>query len=565
VLALGWVAVTGLVARGQLRQATTEARQLRAQLAAGDLAAAQSSATALATHARRAHQLTTGPAWSIAAAVPGAGGPLKVVRGLTLSLDDLGQHVLPQLVGTSQRLDPASLRRPDGSVDLARIAQASSTLDAANERVRAAAAAVAGLPHSWLAPVDAARTDALAQLNSVAATVSSASVAAHVLPAMLGADRTQRYFVAFQNESEARGTGGLPGAFAILQAQRGKLSFLRFESDQAIGHHSADVDFGPAYQQLYAGAGTTTMYGNSNLSPHFPYAAQIWLSMWQQASGQRLDGAIAVDPSTLGYLLAVTGPATLPDGSELTGGNIVELAQSTVYAKFPAGVADNPQRRQYLLQVAKAASAKILDVHADTAALLRALGKAAGQRRVLVWSADPAIQARLAPSAISGTIPVTSAPYVGLSVVNDGGNKLDYYLDRTLVWTRTGCGAIRTVQVAVTLTNNAPASGLSSYVTGRSDRHAYPVKPGDNRLEVSYLATGGALLRSVNVDGRPGTAGIGTEHGHPVYTVDLELPRGTARTILLTLTEPPGTGTPVVLRQPLVRPLDVRIADASCH
>jgi len=82
---------------------------------------------------------------------------------------------------------------------------------------------------------------------------------------------------------------------------------------------------------------------------------------------------------------------------------------------------------------------------------------------------------------------------------------------------------------------------------------------------VSYLATGRALLRAVNVDGRPGTAGIGTEHGHPVYTVDLELPRRTARTILLTLTEPAGTGTPVVLRQPLVRPLDVRIADASCH
>ena len=27
--------------------------------------------------------------------------------------------------------------------------------------------------------------------------------------------------------------------------------------------------------------------------------------------------------------------------------------------------------------------------------------------------------------------PVDTAPYVGLSIVNDGGNKLDYYLDRS--------------------------------------------------------------------------------------------------------------------------------------
>jgi len=47
-----------------------------------------------------------------------------------------------------------------------------------------------------------------------------------------------------------------------------------------------------------------------------------------------------------------------------------------------------------------------------------------------------------------------------LSIVNDGGNKLDYYLERSLTWTRTGCGPTRATTVTVTLTNNAPATGL---------------------------------------------------------------------------------------------------------
>ena len=125
-------------------------------------------------------------------------------------------------------------------------------------------------------------------------------------------------------------------------------------------------------------------------------------------------------------------------------------------------------------------------------------------------------------------------------------------------------GATRDVSVAVTLTNNTPASGLSPYVTARSDPHAYPTKPGDNRLEVSYYATSGATMRSVTIDGKPATARTGAERGHPVYVVDLELPRGKARTVTLHLTEPAAKGTPQVLNQPLIHPLKVTLDDQPC-
>ena len=203
--------------------------------------------------------------------------------------------------------------------------------------------------------------------------------------------------------------------------------------------------------------------------------------------------------------------------------------------------ADNTGRRNYLLDVASAVGAKVVAPGLATAALLRAGAQAADEQRVLVWSRDPAVEARLANTSISGAVVTTDAPYVGLSIVNDGGNKLDYYLDRSLTWQRQGCGAQRSVTVTITLTNNAPASGLSAYVTHRGDAHDASVRPGDNRLEVSYLATAGALMNSVTVNGTAATASIGSEHGHPLYTVDLELPRGTSRTIVLHLTEPAGT------------------------
>jgi hypothetical protein len=566
LLAVLWLAVTAWMARGELNQARTQARTVAAKVAANDWAGARSTGKDLAAHAHRAHQLTSGPVWALAAALPSGGEPLKTVRGITAGVDRMGAEVLPQLITAGERLNPRTLRRPDGSFDLDRIAAVGPAVRSASATVSQTARAMSALPrHTWLSSVDAGSAEALGQITTTDQALKSADLAVRILPGMLGGDRPKRYFLTFQNEAEARGTGGLPGAFAIVEANQGKIRFARMESDTTLANIGSDVHFGPAFQRLYAGAGPTTIFGNSNLSPHFPYAAQIWASMWKRYSGEAVDGAIAVDPTALSYLLAVTGPAALPDKTEITAANAVELTQSSSYARFPSSSgASVAQRQAYLLGVAAAASKKILGSRGDPADLLQAAGKAAGERRILVWSADPAVQADLAKTPMAGVIPDTKAPFVGLSIVNGGGNKLDYYLKRSLTWQRSGCGRARATTVTIALTNDAPGTGLSDYVTGRSDAHAYRVKTGDARLGVSYFATQGTVMNSITVGGKPGRGRIGAERGHPVYALDVEVPRGTSRTIVLRLTEPAATGAPVVLRQPLVNPLEVTLKDAVC-
>ena len=564
VLCAAYLVVTALLARSRLDDARAAVSQLRSQLAAGNVAGARATAHELADKASSAHELTTGPIWSLAAGIPQGGEPLATIRGITANLDRLASHVVPQLVAVGDKITPSALRNPDGTIDLAPIAATAPALDHASAGITAAAHAIGALPaHTWLGSVDAARSQAIALLGKLGDTIGTADTAAHVVPPMLGADGPRTYLLVFQNDAEARGTGGLPGAFALVTASGGRLHFDSFHSDSEMGQARADVAFGAQYQQLFAGAGTTTLFGNANLSPHFPYAAQIWASMWHNKTGRRVDGVIALDPTALSYLLGVTGPERTRDGTLVDAADVVALTQSTVYAKYPAPD-QNEQRKAYLLDIARAVSGKLTTLPADPKALLRAAGKAAGERRILVWSADPDLEDRLAGTPVGGAIPRTAAPYVGLSIVNDGGNKLDYYLDRSLTWQRSGCGAQRQVSVTIALTNTAPASGLSPYVTGRSDRHDYPVKPGDNRLVVSYYATAGALMHAVKIDGRPATATVGEQLGHPVFVMDVEVPRGRTTTVTLALTEPAGTGSPIVLRQPLVRPLLVHLHDQSC-
>lgn len=559
-LAAGWLVLTGTMARAELEQVRAAAERARAQVAAGDLAAARISADQLAANASRAHALTSGPVWALAGRIPYAGEPVRSVRTIAAVADRVGADAVGRLLTASDQLDPGKIRRADGTVEVDRITAAVPALTQASATVEAALVDVEALPaKTWLPQVDAARAEIVTELGKVAGGLRTGETAARLLPPMLGQDGPKTYFLAFQNNAEARGTGGLPGAYAILRAEDGGLEFRRFGTDDEFVGVKADVDLGDDFGQAYGDA-PTDLFVNGNLSPHFPYAAQIWASMWQQKTGHAVDGVLAVDPKVLSYLLGVSGPAVLADGSSVTAANVVDLTQRLAYARFSDDVA---ARKRYLLAVAQASSAKVMADGVHPAKLVTALGKAAGERRLLVWSADPALQRHLAPTPLAGAVPETAAPYVGLSIYNEAGNKLDYYLDRSLTWTRRGCGPVRNVTVTVQLTNNAPAE-LSAYVTNRSDTRAKPTEPGDNRLMVNYLATPGALMRSVTVDGEPATAGSAAERGHPMFTVDVEIPRASTRTVVLHLTEPAAAGEPAVLRQPLVEPLAVQIDDEPC-
>ena len=184
-----------------------------------------------------------------------------------------------------------------------------------------------------------------------------------------------------------------------------------------------------------------------------------------------------------------------------------------------------------------------------------------------IWSAHRDEQRELESRPVGGSLPLKPEPYAGLVVNNAAGTKLDYYLDRTLDWRPGRCTAAgREVTVKAVLANSAPSQGLPTYVTDRLDKPPYATHEGDNRLLVSYYATAGADLIKATVDGRTALMSPGIERGHPVYTLDVEVPAGSSRTVMLHLLEPPADDAPTVLNQRLPRPLHATVHPSSgCH
>jgi hypothetical protein len=546
-----WLAVTAELARREAQASQQSLGELRTALARADLPAASSAAGSVARHARTAHRLTTGPAWWIGAQVPWLGPPIGTIRSCAEQSDQLGSAVLTPLVGLADTLASAGLLN-HGSVRLQPLIDAAPVLRRAELRLQASARQLDRLPAStWLKAADRSRDSLRSGIDTLQQQVGPASQAVDVLPDLLGRHGPKRYFVGLENEAESRGVGGIPGAFAIMTAEQGRLSFDRFESDTVLSKVRTELDLGSEYHQRYRAADPVNTYPNSTISPDFSDAGRIWAAMWHKHSGQRIDGALAIDPTAISYLLRVAGAATLPDGSTVDGAEVVSLTQQRLYRTHP----DTAARKAYLLDIARAISVRMLSVR-GSAGLVHAVGQAVAERRLLAWSAEPAVQQRLAAGSISGTLRAGDGYFAGFTTVNATGGKLDYYLTRAMSYSRNGCGAGSVSTSTFTLGNDAPA-GLPAYVTLRLDSPGYRTVPGDNKVLLSYYGTPGSRIDSVTVDGRPAVVMPSSERGLTVLTLPLELARGSRHSVTVTASEPARPDRTEILRQPAVNPVTV--------
>ena len=392
-----------------------------------------------------------------------------------------------------------------------------------------------------------------------------AADAATLLPPMLGADEPRRYFLGLQTNAEARATGGLVGAYGVLEADRGRLRVVelgpRTELDRDNRAKPA-VDLGAEYAAQYGD--DPGWWQNTNLSPHFPYAATLWQAMYERQTAVDLDGAIAVDPVAMAHLLEVVGDVRLRDGSTVSAADAARLTMRDVYARIPD---DDARRDAYLQQVAGAVVDALMSGRGDAADLARALGRSIGERRLFVHSAVEDEQAVLESSPIGGALASGPGPNVGVFVNNGSGSKLDYYLEQSVDYTLGACtgGDRRRSTITVGLRNGAPRSGLPAYVTTRLGDAADPALPDGTNLDlVSLHLPEGAEVTGARLDGAPLALTSHRERGHLVLGWRALLEPGARQVVVVELTEPRSVEPPGLQVQALARPATITVSDHGC-
>lgn len=558
---IGWLGYEGLQAKSNLEKAQDFATQAKDALLAGDTDRARIIAGDADRYAQDAQGSVDSVPWRVAGAVPFLGSPFDSTRQMTTIVSGLTEQVLLPAVDAGSAVSPDQLILDGARINLAALRDAAPVLETTSAAISNLDEQAQNVDSTWLGLIDDARVDLQDQVSELSGLLNNTSLAAQIAPAMLGTDGPRSYFVGFQTNAEARGTGGLMGGFAIIRAVDGAVAVDDLASNKELRTNYRPLDLGPEFARAYGHSRPTSDFRNSNVSSHFPYAAQIWQSIWQQESGERVDGAIATDPVALSYVLEVLGPVTLADGEKITADNVVELTEATAYSRF----GDNQTaRKQYLQEVAAAVVQKMTGSISHPARLLDALGRAASEGRIAVWSSNPTEQSVLADTQIGHTVPDDPAPYAGVVINNLGGNKLDYYLRREIQYEAETCaGDSRRSKVSIRLTNDLPSGNYTDYVASMYDNPTG--EPfGTNLIDLSLLSTQGAKMEKITVDGRPHFGFVAKELGHPLHSVQFAVPQGDTVEVVFEMTEPTVPGAARVPIQPLIDAPKVDVNVPEC-
>jgi hypothetical protein len=230
-------------------------------------------------------------------------------------------------------------------LDLEPLAAAQPKLTSAAQAVRQSSDRLNGINADALMPqISTPLIQAREQLSSLRTGLDAAADAASVLPAMMGEQSARRYLLLIQNNAESRATGGIPGALAVLNVDKGKLSLDSQTSATAMGAFNPVISVDPEQSSIFS-ARLGKFMQDVNLTPDFPTAAHTAQAMWKTETGEQLDGVLSIDPVALSYILDATGPVRLNDPhlqevsqgklpTELTSKNVVPTLLSDVYSKI---------------------------------------------------------------------------------------------------------------------------------------------------------------------------------------------------------------------------------------
>jgi hypothetical protein len=434
VSAAVWLGTTAQAISSHLEAASKLAPTLKNEILRRDAAAAARTAGELNRHTAQARQATNDPLWTLAGGLPWIGQNFQAVSTIAMSADDVAAQGVVPVVNVVRSLDWNELAPNDKAVDLAPLKAAEPKLSAAAYVVNQSSERLDNLDGEVLAPqIAAPLAAAREQLSLLQESLVAASDTAKVVPDMMGATQKRNYLLLIQNNAESRASGGIPGALAVLEVDKGRLALVSQTSATDLGTMSPVVPIDPEQQLIYS-ARVGKFMQDVNLTPDFPTSAKTALAMWEQKTGDRLDGVISIDPIALSYLLTATGPVELEPElqqligpglpTELTGGNVVKTLLSDVYLE----IADPKLQDVYFAGVAKELFSSLSTGKGDASKLLDGISRGADEGRIMVWSAHQQEQSVISKYAVGRTItgPSKSPAQFGV-YFNDGtGAKMDY-------------------------------------------------------------------------------------------------------------------------------------------
>ncbi|MDQ1395125.1 MAG: hypothetical protein QOG64_384 [Acidimicrobiaceae bacterium] len=459
--------------------------------------------------------------------------------------------------------NPNSLRMDHGTVPVDRLAQLEKPISDASVALNVAHTELNRVRSPWLiGPVATRLSDLLTKVTQAQRDAKTALNAAQELPPLLGINGPRHYFLAVQTPSELRGTGGVMGNYGEVGTDHGRITLDRtgrtIDLNNGGDPNNRHLDAPEDYLRRYSGYDPEAVWQNLNVSPDFPTVAKVIGSLYPQSGGRPLDGVIAIDPIGLAKILSVLGPIQVPSWpTPITGDNAAHVLLFDQYVTF----ADKSDRVDFLGSVTDAVWRKFTTETPSLTRMAQALGQAVNEKHVLLSSMHDDEQRAFQRLGVAGAMAPVQQDYLGVVTLNEGGNKIDWFLKRAMdyrVHLDPRTGEVNAT-LDVRLQNLAPATGLPDYVIG--DLSGPPRPVGTSALFLSLYTP--LSVTAATLDGGKLFIESDTELGRHVFSKDVLVPAGATVTMHFDLhgsVDPNRDYRVDVLRQPTITPDDLSLS-----
>jgi hypothetical protein len=390
----------------------------------------------------------------------------------------------------------------------------------------------------WLvSPLRAKLDGEVRKLRRAEHDANTALLATRAVPGLLGADGSRRYLVLFENPAESRASGGVIGDFAEVAAVDGKLSLVRVGSVGELdssGNPAGKHLIGPGdYLARYSQFEPEDYWENVPMSPDFPSVGAVAANLYPECGGTRVNGVISLDPVAMAGFLAATGPITAPQWPvQVDADNAVAILANEEFVHFSA---DNSLRIEFVQGLVTSLWHDLVTRKLPSfPTLANDLLPALRGGHLLLYSETPQAERFFEAVHVAGSMPPVHGDFLGVVTQNAEGNKIDWYLRRSITYRAVLHRTTDEITAVLTLKlhNVSPTSGLPPLIIDPEPGVAATL-PGESELYVSVYSPWEADGSSLN--GAPLVMTDQQELGRFVYSAFVTVPAGATATIVLHL------------------------------
>ena len=306
------------------------------------------------------------------------------------------------------------------------------------------------------------------------------------LPNVLGCTQPQKYFVAFTSSSEARALGGLIGQYAVVETDCTSLKVLDVGTNLQLKDSNVFLQAQKKYPDIFLGKNTEWV--NSNLFPDGQLIGSMWLEAYYKQSGQKLDGAIAVDLPLLVDMAILSGFSFENRSGDLLSNRseILNYLLNGIYFDYPV---DNLKRKAIQLDLSRQMVNSFSQIAANKKKVLKLFSQTIAENRIFIYKPGISDSGLFKANSLFYNLGSRSdLLFVGAN--NLSGSKFDFY--NTFDYQLTSCKD-DSYEFRIEIKNTAsPETDFPDYVNRRLENN--PTKGAGTLTQVLAILPQGSSI-----------------------------------------------------------------------